>query len=572
MSLNTTTKAIVRKLLASCEEAHNKIYFPVLKELNETEIKSLARYPREAGGDGEFWAGVLFPQAQSIYKYYHPDSAYNTVWKHDKIIKNLTSLVLSHREEFFKTYQINSLNIVTLRDLVNSTRETVAKQEELIAHLPLIMQAVSVTNINIQRDADYMQEIIKGLRKGIMDTQAMTKIYPDFEQLAKIEPEITRMEKFYWNTYGMHFFFDYPIHDNNVAFYKAIIFKEWLNEASYRITNGPKFAMFNRTNNCTRFLSEPRVKQLFLSCDQSNTSINSFKKHSHTKIDLTDENRIEETEPTIILTQTHRLIHCYQHNITFLNETQTCGKLPFYVPLNVSINIEGLYHSYETIEAVESISTKNSLKFDSSVNFDPWKSNYEQSLRNLANMTQENEEMRRLNLKTIVNEVENHPHVLGGTSIILILGLVAISLYCCMRKDPIVEAVQTQILANVMDNASIKSTLVPASQAPHNLTISIGNSFIRTGTSVNSPENKESLYPNLWIERLARAATPYPPSKSESSLNSSQTKELKFYPAKPLRFPGKQFQMSTLSLPAVSNQDILENPIGDSRSRGDVEK
>lgn len=124
------------------------------------------------------------------------------------------------------------------------------------------------------------------------------------------------MEKFYWNSYGMHFLFNYPVLNYNVAFYRAIIFKEWIDENSYNIKTGPQFVIFNRTNNCTRFLAEPKAKRIFLSCEQSDANLHAAKKYALNMIRLTDDNSIDDTEPTMIMTesQTNSMLLTQYHN------------------------------------------------------------------------------------------------------------------------------------------------------------------------------------------------------------------------------------------------------------------
>lgn len=216
-------------------------------------------------------------------------------------MKDIRRVVKAHSERFQHAESINNKTISSINTLKDQVNETKTKVEEILHSFPQLMQAISQINIQIQRDSDLIEDIRNGFVNGQLNVYAVRKIYPTSAKIIEhLAPEMTRMVDFFVKDDIMNFFLQVPRRDLTTSIYKAEVFKEWLDLNTFKLYTGPQYIMYNNSNNCSKFIDEPKALGLHTACSAGNSTVDinpSFK-----TVVVTDQNRVEETAPKMVLT------------------------------------------------------------------------------------------------------------------------------------------------------------------------------------------------------------------------------------------------------------------------------
>lgn len=59
-----------------------------------------------------------------------------------------------------------------------------------------------------------------------------------------------------------------PLGKKNIVILKTVAFKEWVSGTQYRETDDEAYAVYDPTNNCTKYIPKPSSRIIYQSCNQ----------------------------------------------------------------------------------------------------------------------------------------------------------------------------------------------------------------------------------------------------------------------------------------------------------------
>lgn len=187
-----------------------------------------------------------------------------------------------------------------------------------------------------------------------MDTEALLRL-TNLTKLNDIDTENTRFLKVdhherFNDVIVFHFLG--PKVDKNSTVWKAHSFPKWEHEQGQHIMKryiGPKFAMFNLTNNCSKFVNDPIEEAVIDTCLEPNDGTKTIVTQAWRRMDLTPA---FYRRPVIIRANQHNYIYCMFNSITIDNETEGCPETPFRLPFNVTFETSGVASTFEMVNVV----------------------------------------------------------------------------------------------------------------------------------------------------------------------------------------------------------------------------
>lgn len=291
------------------------------------------------------------------------DSPYNRACVHDDVLRKLARSNNIHSEQMSEFLNHGKKITKQLNTVLVQVNEDHTKLKHLMAGLPGMTEEISRITVDIQRDADIYSEIRNGLVQGIVNTQAIAKIYPTVTEIAEIPAEETRAINVWSNKHAFTIEFLKPVPDPSIEIYKAESFRDWQDTSNYLTYIGPEYIVYNTSSNCSKFIEQPKTTEIHQSCTNVNRTIE-FNDSKFWKTNHIDEHRlIGETIPKIFYADQLELIQCYPLEIIIENKTLSCGKDPFALPVEVNYTIRGYSHYFVKQEIVAQDQKNTGLKF-----------------------------------------------------------------------------------------------------------------------------------------------------------------------------------------------------------------
>lgn len=147
--------------------------------------------------------------------------------------------------------------------------------------------------------------------------------------------------------------FDSAIESKDTMIFKAIVFKEWKTNSTYKTYTGDKLMVHNFKNNCSRVFPEPEHSEMSIglteTCVQPNLTV-SINDLAWGTFNIENNNREVAIKPLVINTGNERLIQCFQHQIKIDGVQGECIREPFSIPITTKIEIDNMTNFLELYE------------------------------------------------------------------------------------------------------------------------------------------------------------------------------------------------------------------------------
>lgn len=494
---NNTLGQMLERVENSCYALRRDIYLPNIKNLegykfkierfprdtakNQTLLSELEKIskedPREAAGGWET-AGASVPLIgtfiQTLTQYNQEDSAYNTVWKHDKEIKTITKQIVNQNQQFTQQVAINSNATKAINELNHATNVIFGDIDMIKKASPEVSDLVSKVTVNTYRDADLMRDLKSGFDRGELNVDALMKLgHPGTEinkTVSLAKAPVARMTNFRidWKAQQMTFIYNYPIIDPNSFIYETTNMKEYVTENIYRIFPVNLYAIYNSTNNCSKLISRPTEQKEIIGvhCREENFQFE-MPRTPYRLVHV--EKNSEESDPQIIKKNYEIYIQCFKHNITTEGIiTQPCPKYPFMVPIDFSYQIEGWIHNYENEHSTIDRTKLDLDELEDIEQLYPWSNTFEYVQNRLKDMENSNEEIEKLSKMEMKKEtsywkkledsiydlLHEDPILCFCFILFLVVGLAALTFLCYLnlKGDPFLQLAEATLLASAMSN------------------------------------------------------------------------------------------------------------------------
>lgn len=389
------------------------------------------------------------------------------------------------------------------------------------------MEATSEMIVEIQRDADLMLDIFNSLKKKQVNGDAIAKLFTnEVKRIGKIDTSLTTIIHFGWQPMSEKFLFvfDSGIESNDVSIFRAVVFKEWMSNSTYRLYAGDKLAIYNSSNSCSKIISEPERIEFTTgireTCLEPNTTI-TINDMAWGTYNVDDSNQITALKPTIVNTGNERLIQCYHHRIKINELEGECIKEPFSVPIQTKIEIENVTHALEQFEVAPNINDEKNRKISKAEIQKAFITAMNEANELAEEAIAKNENLKKLNnegfIKSYINENPTLVAGAGATTVVLVICLSLLS-YATCKKNPLIELAEMAFLSNTIQNSNSKSmpnltvqNNEPLRQAKSYACLLPENDFNSIGSGFS--ESTERFYPHLSCGNLI-------PSPSYDNMNT----------------------------------------------------
>lgn len=387
---------------------------------------------------------------------------------------------------------------------------SIHQNNDLSQNLPILIKAVSETNLNIARDTYTIHEVLQELKAGAIQLTTLNKLdIIGLNQLSAGKELITarvRQAKFTSATNEFKILLDVTEVDPNITLFRAVSFKNWTDSGdSYTIYPGNSLLKHNHTCNCSKLISENLAHresgEIDFRCSIRDLGIQWWDLKLQ-KINVNDENRERETNPTIIRHRDERLVQCMGHKIKLNGSVVRCGSQPFSIPIHETLEIDNLLILNEIAEVSLTGGTPNEERLLIKEVVDR---SFIEALKvandNLDRSTRNNEELKKMNeVAKVLKFIEDNQALTVGmstTSMLLMTGLIA-GCYALCKKDPFIRIIESQIVAETARGSRAQTNLGWPSMSMPNLTIHIGNKMETNEAPTAEIDIADTtLYPDL---------------------------------------------------------------------------
>lgn len=233
------------------------------------------------------------------------------------------------------------------RHALQALNNSLSQQKEVYNLIPRLLNLMSKSYMDIQRDADILRQIIAGLRQKSLNLDAYSHIYPilNMRSFENLVGELITVEEIWLDS---EFVIKMKVHahliDDNVLVYKSLIFDDWIDAHSCQVSTDKFWAIYNKTNNCSRFIDEPRTKLVHKSCAVANQSLP--EPNIKWMFGYFSNEEIAKIEPQVVEYGNFKIVSCFHHNISLGDSTLPCDKRPYSIPVNYSFRVIGYEHQY----------------------------------------------------------------------------------------------------------------------------------------------------------------------------------------------------------------------------------
>lgn len=424
---------------------------------------------------------------QTLVQYNDEDSAYNSIWRHDRELKVTAKGIIELNKQIKMQATHNNISTKVISELNNATNTLFYQLDQLEKAAPEISELISKVTVNIYRDADLLRDLKLGFEKGILNHHASGKMnLPGTSIFTKLEISFDydrippcKILDFHINqeTNEMSFLFSYSIIDWATHILESVAIKEFVDNSTYKIFPDKLYAVYNATANCTRLISQPNEnKELVdIKCITQNLPIN-IPNIPFKYMQLTDQNSYSWFEPQIMM-YLNVYVQCFSHNITIQGFiTQQCPKYPFMLPVDYNYQTGSWTHRFDFKETKIEAGNLSIDDIAEIERYDPWLTTFQANQNRFKELKILNDEIVEIsNRKTDVwiNFKENigtlfnlYPILFSGISISSIVGIFVLILLCYLytKRDPLIEIAQTSMLASVMGNHTDPFNKVPEAE------------------------------------------------------------------------------------------------------------
>lgn len=554
-------RSIIDNMVIQCNKSRNKTYIPMFERLKtlditrrerltrETTDSHLGRPLREAASPAAFWSTWLFPAVQSASEYQNSESAYNTVWSHEKLLNQVFKRLNDHHERFKEIQQGNNNSLDALRLMLRELNSTVTSNDQVIANLPLFMRTTAEIGIELQRDVDLMYDLASSLQQGLVDLNALRKMHIEGggAGLDKLDARLCQLNHFRYRQRFDKFelLFEAMIKDKPTTIFKAIAFKSWNGPDHYRIYTGNKLLLYNEETNCSKLLPEPTEEAYLplVTIDENCTTQNqttSIHDMEFIEVQVNEQNRQQAIKPLLYKVGSERLIQCYQHEITIEGVTASCIEKPFSIPATATIRIGDITHIVELEETALNFTNKEHRQIEKGRLSEAFLEAMEEASSYIKESDKRNKKLQEMNEKEEQDKLmqfanEHLEAAIGiGSIVLMFLSLIiGLWIYKSCREDPMLGVVRTALLTSALGMAKSMPNLTETSRPTHVRSKSyVTLSPMRMGSLRNMLFDTESesdegiqstgrLYPDLnTLERTQN------PDQLEDELGQEQSKRV----------------------------------------------
>lgn len=455
------TIAVFGQFRKICDSIRDEVFLPALSELT-TAGPSAGRFTRSlihlpphrrptrgpASSSAAFWASFM-PFGDILFQRIDPESAYNTVWDHEKEISDIYWKLEIARAQLAQQIRQNELAEENDSSLIVSLQKAVAALNGMVSLLPALTHATSRVHVLLQRDADLVRELIYSIRTDILDAKTLMRLHPtlnitsyaNYENMRLVETRVNLEGPQEWS-----FLIALPTIDLNIKFYELLTFKIWHGETEViKFSQFQPLLMHNTTNNCTLRLERPSSLAVKTVC-KSQSSVDDTLDVIPLTISVNKDNFHDETEPTVVYAGAFTLIQCAHNTIKVYNRTYPCKDTPFALSANVSFSVRSYAHQVEYRGLGDAFKKPSSLNLTS---VDLLRViNIEDTIVKISNNTQEMDrikiQMERRN--HLLKAIPSLSDLLGDSSSNMLYPAIAISLIGVLwwiSRNPIAEAISS---------------------------------------------------------------------------------------------------------------------------------
>lgn len=270
------------------------------------------------------WIGEVF------YTYVNPNSSYNRLKEVEtrqqpaERMRNLTDEIAAE-----KAIRQQIIDIEAKLDAqLKTTTDAVGQLARLIPSVAMSAGQFSYL-LNKQRDMLYrMADSCRNDRASLEDYSRLFSLW----RLVGLKPEDSWVEDVRATLSGLITTELYcSVISNNTRVHQIMGLPHYTdvkNDIKLLKYIGPRWALYNETNNCVRVIEDPEGQPIYTHCKEQNRVDSKFGPHNWVSVTDGEPDFIELSQPHIVKTLTESIISCLFHNIPCEGKE---GEFPHYV-------------------------------------------------------------------------------------------------------------------------------------------------------------------------------------------------------------------------------------------------
>lgn len=195
----------------------------------------------------------------TLYEHYADNSVKNTVRRHNELLKKLVVMVLRHEKQLGSQTAMNAETLDAIRTLTNATQalNTEVSDSQWAPH---VLSLLNREENMIISDVDHLSRFMDSFEKCEVHAMALISLahprlpHPVYGWLKRG----IRMMNINVENLDINITVRVPIEDPNSKAERSIHFREWINDKTYKLFQGPtQYVLNNKTASCIRPISKP---------------------------------------------------------------------------------------------------------------------------------------------------------------------------------------------------------------------------------------------------------------------------------------------------------------------------